>query len=287
MIYLGFTQQLQCEKFTDHGVYLVSNASGEPFTAESELDISHVLLPQNELPKDLKRGDSVSAFIYRDSSDRPVATLKTPLLTFGRVARLKVKDVGSIGAFLDWGLAKDLFLPFKEQTYRVRPGDEILTSLYIDKSQRLCATMKIYPYLSSDSEYKADDRVEGTVYELIESFGAYIAVDDKYSALVPAADLHQKLRINERVQARVTKRLPDGRLSLSLREKAYMQLDKDALVIYEILENAGGFLPYGDKTAPDVISSTFHLSKNAFKRAIGHLMKEKKITISDNGIQKI
>ena len=209
------------------------------------------------------------------------------MLTFGRVARLKVKDVCSIGAFLDWGLAKDLFLPFKEQTYRVRPGDEILTSLYIDKSQRLCATMKIYPYLSSDSEYKADDRVEGTVYELIESFGAYIAVDDKYSALVPAADLHQKLRINERVQARVTKRLPDGRLSLSLREKAYMQLDKDALVIYEMLENAGGFLPYGDKTAPDVISSTFHLSKNAFKRAIGHLMKEKKITISDNGIQKI
>jgi len=287
MIYLGYIQQLQCEKFTDHGVYLVSDTSVEHFTVESELDINRVLLPQNEVPKDLKRGDTVTAFIYRDSSDRPVATLKAPLLTFGQVTRLKVKDVGSIGAFLDWGLAKDLFLPFKEQTYRVRPGDEILVSLYIDKSQRLCATMKIYPYLTSDSEYQTDDRVEGTVYELIESFGAYIAVDDQYSALVPAADLHQKLRINERVQARVTKRLADGRLSLSLREKAYMQLDKDALVIYEMLENAGGFLPYGDKTSPDVISSTFHLSKNAFKRAIGHLMKEKKITISDKGIQKV
>ena len=204
----------------------------------------------------------------------------------GTIARLAVKEVTGIGAFLDWGLAKDLFLPFKEQTFRVQKGDSCLVSLYIDKSSRLCATAKIYNALASDSPYQREDQVSGTVYEIIDAFGAYVAVDDRYSALIPKKELFTTLKTGESIRARVTKVQPDGRLVLSIREKSYLQLDSDCALIYEALCKAGGFLPYHDKTSPELIKTKFGLSKNAFKRAIGHLQKEGKILIEEDGISK-
>ncbi len=290
MFYLGRKQYLRVAKLADHGAYLtfegVENPSFGELPENELIDSRNILLPKKEAVG-LKTNDIVNVFVYKDSSDRPIATTATPKLMMGEVNKLTVKDVTQIGAFLDWGLVKDLFLPFKEQTYRVKKGDEVLVSLYADKSGRLCGTMKVYKMLESVSPYKKDDIVNGLCYEIIENFGAYIAVDDKYSALIPKHRLFEKVLPGMTVTAHVAKVLEDGRMELALREKAYMELDSDGEKIYDILCTAGGFLPYHDKTSPELIMAKFGLSKNAFKRAIGHLQKEGKIVISDDGISKV
>ena len=289
MILLGRMQTLRVVKKTDFGVYL-SGQDLEPISfvpdKKEVVDVPSILLPKAQA-KDLAIGDTTEVFIYKDSEDRPIATTAKPLLTMGNLARLTVKEVTNIGAFLDWGLAKDLFLPFKEQTFRVQKGDTVLVTLYIDKSSRLCATAKVYNALASDSPYQREDQVSGTVYEIIEAFGAYVAVDDRYSALIPNKELFTTLKPGQSISARVTKVQPDGRLVLSIREKSYLQMDADCSLVYEALCKAGGFLPYHDKTSPDLIKSKFGLSKNAFKRAIGHLQKEGKLVIEEDGISKI
>ena len=290
MILLGRMQTLRVVKKTDFGVYL-SDQGMEPDTSfvpekNEVVDVPSILLPKAQA-KDLTTGDTVEVFIYKDSEDRPIATTAKPNLAMGEIARLTVKEVTNIGAFLDWGLAKDLFLPFKEQTFRVQKGDSVLVSLYIDKSSRLCATAKVYNALKANSPYQREDQVSGTVYEIIDAFGAYVAVDDMFSALIPKKELFTTLKPGEKVSARVTKVQPDGRLVLSIREKSYLQMDTDSALIYDALVKAGGFLPYHDKTSPDLIKAKFGLSKNAFKRAIGHLQKEGTLLIEDDGISKV
>ena len=290
MILLGRMQTLRVVKKTDFGVYL-SDQGIEPDTSfvpdkKEVVDVPSILLPKAQA-KDLTTGNTVEVFIYKDSEDRPIATTAKPLLTMGSLARLTVKEVTNIGAFLDWGLAKDLFLPFKEQTFRVQKGDTVLVTLYIDKSSRLCATAKVYNSLEANSPYQREDQVSGTVYEIIDAFGAYVAVDDRYSALIPKKELFTTLKPGEKISARVTKVQPDGRLVLSIREKSYLQMDTDSALIYDALIKAGGFLPYHDKTSPELIKAKFGLSKNAFKRAIGHLQKEGKLLIEDDGISKV
>jgi predicted RNA-binding protein (virulence factor B family) len=278
MIKLGELQTLQVVKATDFGIYLC-----EPGNTEGE----RVLLPKNQVPTAIKNGDEIEVFIYKDSEDRPIATTATPKVTLGKTSLLRVKDVTTIGAFLDWGLAKDLLLPFKEQTQRVHTGDDVVAALYVDKSGRLCATMKVYDYLSCSSPYKKDDRVIGIVYEIIDSYGAFVAVDNIYQALVPTKELHRPIKVGDSVEARVIQVKEDGKLDLSLREKSYLQLDTDAEDIFKKLTEAGGFLPYHDKTDSEVIKSQLNLSKNAFKRAIGRLLKEGRITIGNDGIHEV
>lgn len=290
MFYLGRTQTLRVAKRADHGVYLTYEGVENTFSTEipenEQIESRNILLPKKEA-EGLEQNDTVSVFIYKDSEDRPIATTTIPKLVMGEVKKLVVKDVNKVGAFLDWGLVKDLFLPFKEQTYKVKPGDEVLVSLYTDKSSRLCATMKVYKLLANVSPYKKDDIVNGLCYELIDSFGAYIAVDDKYSALIPKHRLFEKVLPGMNVVAHVAKVLDDGRLELTLREKAYMELDTDGEKIFEILQESGGFLPYHDKSSPDLILARFGMSKNAFKRAIGHLQKEGRIIIGEDGITRV
>lgn len=201
---------------------------------------------------------------------------------------LKVKDVTKIGAFLDWGLEKDLLLPFREQTGKVYPGDECLVALYLDKSSRLCATMRVYPYLKKNSPYQVNDQVHGRVYELSSNFGAFVAVDDQYSALIPKRESGvQGIRVGDRVQARVSGVKEDGKLDLSIREKAYLQIDEDAENVLGIIEEFDGVLPFDDKARPETIQREFGLSKNAFKRAVGRLLKEGRIAIADGKIRKV
>lgn len=278
MIKLGELQELEMAKSTDFGIYLK-----EPGLQTEE----RILLPKAQVPKDIKTGDTLTVFLYKDSDDRPIATTLTPKITLGDTALLQVKEITPIGAFLDWGLAKDLLLPFKEQTERVHMGEQVLVALYIDKSTRLCATMKVYDYLKQDSPYKKGDKVIGTVYEVIKNFGAFVAVDNCYSALVPEKELKTVLKAGDSVEARVTSVKEDGKLDLSLREEIPIQIDADAALVYKLLEEAGGFLPYHDKTDPSLIAEKFGLSKNAYKRAIGRLMKEEKVRITAEGIEKV
>jgi len=296
---LGLVQELEIVKITENGVYLSDPEDGAADSTQKReghpsaellpenLAITKVLLPKNQSPKNAQLGMRLSVFLYKDSEDRPIATTTIPPLTLGSIAMLPVKEVTKIGAFLSWGLAKDLLLPFKEQIVRVKEGDSVLVALYVDKSNRLCATAKIYDYLRTDSTYQENDHVTGTVYELIEAFGAFVAVDNRYSALIPKQELFRPLHPGDIVTARVSRVLPDGKLTLSVREPAYRELSSDAELIYKKLIAAGGFLPYHDKTDPETIREVFALSKNAFKRAVGHLLKEKKIRLSNVGIKAV
>ena len=200
------------------------------------------------------------------------------------MARLKVTDVTGIGAFLDWGLAKDLFLPFKEQTHRVKKGEQVLAALYIDKSSRLCATMKVYHFLKTNSPYVVGDIVKGRIYEISGNFGVFVAVDDRYSGLIPKREAQADYHVGQELECRVTEVKEDGKLSLSARGKAYEQIAIDAESVLSVIEEFAGVLPFDDKASPEVIQREFGLSKAAFKRAVGHLMKEKQVVIRDGKI---
>lgn len=283
MLKLGEKQRLSIIKTELFGVYL---AEFMPKKGENLSDVEKVLLPIKQVPKDFGIGDSLEVFLYKDSKDRLIATVHEPAMTLGQIARLKVVQTSKIGAFLSWGLEKDLFLPFKEQTKKVEAGDEIPVALYIDKSSRLAATMRLYPYLSIAKGYEKDDVVTGTVYEIAPNFGAYVVVDDQYQAMIPQKELTKKLSVGERIEARVIAVKEDGKLDLSLREKSYMQMTPDGEKIMELLSANNGILPVGDKSSPEEIKELLQMSKNEFKRAAGHLYKERKVTISDKEIRK-
>lgn len=268
---LGKKQVLMVVKKVDFGVYLGN-------------DEERVLLPKKQVPADIEIGDPIEVFLYKDSDDRLIATTNEPKVQLGELAVLEVADTGKFGAFLNWGLEKDLFLPFKQQTTKLSKGDKCLVSLYIDKSERLCATMKVYELLSKDSPYQKDDMVKGTVYGISQEFGIFVAVDNKYSALIPKKEAPARLRIGQTVEARVTAVKADGKLDLSVREKIHMQMDKDAELIWNRIQEYGGTLPFNDKADPEVIKREFDLSKNAFKRAVGRLLKEDKIEITETNI---
>lgn len=277
MIRLGERQKLTIVKTVDFGVYLAP--SGE----ENE---ERVLLPGKQVPEGMGVGDALEVFVYRDSKDRLIATTNTPKLELGQVAELTVSQVSKFGAFLDWGLEKDLFLPYKQQMKRVQPGDNVLVALYIDKSRRLCATMNVYHYLRSDSSYQKEDQVRGRVYTISDEFGAFVAVDNQYSALIPKKELYGNVHIGEDITARVVEVKPDGRLTLSIREKAYLQMEKDAAEVLAIIDSYDGVLPFNDKVSPEIIKRETGMSKNEFKRAVGNLLKAGKIEITEKVIRR-
>jgi len=277
MIKLGEKQELIVVKKVEFGVYLA--------TSQEEKE-NRILLPAKQVPEGCNVGDCIEVFVYRDSSDRMIATTKEPKLVMGQVAELTVAQIGKIGAFLDWGLEKDLFLPFKQQKRRVKQGEKVLVSLYIDKSNRLCATTNVYENLRSDSPYKKDDKVVGRVYEISDNFGAFVAVDNQYSALIPKKELYGNVALGEDVEARVIDVLPDGRLTLSIRERGLMQIEKDAQELLALLDSYSGVLPFTEKADPEVIRRETGMSKNEFKRAVGHLLKSGEIVMKDKVIRK-
>lgn len=277
MIELGKVQELVVQRVKDFGIYLGENEKSE----------AAVLLPKKQVPAGTAVGDVVKVFIYKDSEDRLIATTAMPKLEVGEAAVLRVKEVGKIGAFLDMGLEKDLLLPFREQNCPVRQGEECLVALYVDKSRRLAATMNVYSYMKADSPYKKDDQVKGTIYEIKEGLGAFVAVDNRYYGLIPHKELYGNFRIGDTVEARVVKVRDDGKLDLSPRQKAYMQIDTDAELVLKVIDEFDGVLPFNDKAAPEVIKREFQMSKNSFKRAVGHLLKAGKIEITEKNIRRI
>ena len=277
MLELGKIQPLVVVRIEDFGAYLGESRAAGPQ--------DRILLPKKEVPPATQMGDTISVFLYLDSQDRRIATTTRPPILLGGVARLKVREVTKIGAFLDWGLPKDLFLPFAEQTKRVQRGDEALVALYIDKSGRLAATMKLYRYLRSNAPYRIDDEVSATVYENVPNFGSFAAVDDMYSARISKAEAPDGLPVGVTGKYRVTFVHEDGKLDLSARKKAYEMLDEDGAKILEIIgRDYAGELPFDDKAEPEEIRRVFGLSKAAFKRAVGRLYKEKRILLSDGSI---
>ena len=275
LIRLGEFQTLVVIRKASIGVYLGTRDDSS----------EEVLLPGNQVPPGTEEMDEIEVFIYRDSEDRIIATTKTPKIVLGQVGTLKVKEVLNIGAFLDWGLSKDLFLPFKEQTAEVKEGQEYIVGLYVDKSDRLCATMRVYDFLRTDSPYKKDDWVKGIIYDINNNLGALVAVDNIFNGLIPRTELYSHYKVGHIIEARVARIREDGKLDLSLKEEAHIQMNTDAEIILERLKQGGGALPLNDKSSPGQINKQLNMSKSAFKKAVGRLLKEKKIKFTPDGIE--
>lgn len=275
MIEIGKVQKLEVININPKGVYL--NESGSKG--------SDAFLGKKEVSVGTKVGDKLEVFVYVGSNDKLVATKIKPKLTVGEIGLLRVVDTSKIGAFLDWGVDKDLFLPFKEQGGRVEKGSKYLVGVYIDKSNRPCATMKIKNLLRTDSPYKENDKTVGIIYSINPDMGAFVAVDKTYDGLIPKNELYGVFRPGDEVDIRITKVREDGRLYLSLRTKSYKQIDKDGdTIIYKIKQN-GGELKLNDHSSPKRIREELNMSKSSFKKAVGRLLKEGKIVFSDKGIR--
>ena len=277
MLELGRKQKLTVINSAKQGVYLAENKESK----------DKVLLPTKQCDDNLSVGDEIEVFLYLDSEDRIIATIREPMLTLGNIAVLTVSSVTKIGAFLDWGLEKDLFLPYKQQTVKVKEGDKVLGALYIDKSNRLAATMKVYDYLETTDKYKKGDEVFGRVYEISDNFGAFVAVDDMYSALIPKKELFSEIYVGDMKKFRVIDVRDDGKITLAIRQPAYIQTDEDAIKVLKVIREFDGVLPFNDKASPETIKREFSMSKNEFKRAVGKLYKERKIEITEKSIRLI
>ena len=278
MIEIGKLQNLKIANFTSFGAYL---------DAGTGVRHDNILLPIKQLPEDSKEGDELEVFIYRDSEERLIATRKKPLAQLGELAYLIVTAKTQIGAFLDIGLERGLFLPFHEQKFPIQVGKGYLVKVYLDKSQRLSATTEIYEYLRADSPYQKNDKVSGTVYSVNPEIGAFVAIDNKYMGLIPSNEYFTELREGDQVEARVIRVREDGKLDLSPRELSYIQMDKDTLRILQGIKDHEGFLALNDKSSPLEIESRLHMSKAAFKRALGKLLKENKVTQADGGLREV
>lgn len=275
MIEIGRVQKLKIQRFASVGAFLNVESSGD----------DDVLLPKSQVPEGAKVGDELEVMIYRDSEDRVIATTNRSKIEVGEMAHLMVVSTTKIGSFLDWGLEKDLFLPFAETVGSVEKGKFYLVGAYLDKSDRLCATMKVRDMLRTDSPYKVDDRVEGTIYSINRDIGAFVAVDDRYEGLIPQKEFIGAYEVGDNVEVRVTNVKEDGKLDLSLKDKGYVQMDKDGEVILDRLKSQGGFLNLNDNSSPEEIRKELEMSKSGFKRAVGRLLKGEMIEFHNDGIK--
>lgn len=276
MIELGKYQRLQISKKNQFGAYLKN---------KKDKTNDEVLLPRKQVPPDAEIGDELEVYVYKDSEDRMIATVNKPRLSVGELAPLQVVETTRIGAFMDWGLEKDLLLPFKEQKGKVVKGGTYLVGLYVDKSDRLCATMNIYDMLSINSPHKEKERVQGIVFDVNKDFGAFVAVENKYLGLIPNKEIYTDLNISDVLEVRIKKVLPDGKLELSLRNEAYNEIEGDVNKIMDALKLNGGSLKLNDNSPPELIKDKMGMSKGAFKRAVGRLLKEGVIEITSDGIK--
>jgi len=279
MIKLGEMQELEVAKIVNTGAYLQSE--------DKEKTEDRVLLPIKQVPAGTKVGDKINVFVYRDSDDKIIATVKKPKITLGEIATLKVVEMSRIGAFLNWGLEKDLFLPFKEQIGDIRLNGEYMVGLYIDKSDRLCATMNLFKVLRTDSPYKVNDIVRGTVFSLKRGLGAMVAVDNKYLGLIHEGEIIKPLHSGQSVEVRVSNIKEDGKLDLSLKDAPRLQIDKDGEKILKVLIRNKGSLPLNDDSSPEEVNKILGMSKSSFKKASGRLMKRRLIIMTKNGIEML
>jgi len=241
-----------------------------------------VLLIGAEIPEGAKVGDTVDVFVHLDSEGRPIATTRTAKLELGQVAFLEVTQSTEIGAFVDWGLQKELLVPFAEQTADMNVGDRYAIGLYVDDSGRLAGTMRVSEMLGHERvEWKLDEWVEGEAWRNDPDIGLFVIVEKAFVGLVPASEPHS-LKRGEPGRFRVSNVLPDGKIELSLRGHAHEELASDAQKILAVLTKPGAE-PASDKSSPEEIRTLFGLSKKAFKRAVGRLLKERAVTVEADG----
>lgn len=280
MIKVGKRQKMVINNFASVGAYLYGGTDD---------DKDNILLPNNELEgRDLKEGDEVEVLIYMDSEDRPVATFRKTEALVGNLAKLEVTDIHpTLGAFMDWGLKKELLLPKSQQVGKVEIGKKYLVGIYEDSKGRLSATMKIYKFLLPSTEMQKNDIVSGTVYGISPEIGVFVAVEDRYFGLIPKNEYFKDYKVGDFIEARVIRVREDGKIDLTPRELAYIQMDRDAELVFEKMRLLGESFRFTDKSTPEEIIGYFNMSKKAFKRAVGNLLKNGKIEKDDIGYFRI
>jgi len=244
-----------------------------------------VLLPNRYVPEGCKAGDSLRVFLYLDSEDRAIATTQRPLATVEQVAYLQVKTINKVGAFLNWGLAKDLLVPFSEQKRPMEEGQFYIVYLYLDKSKRIVASERLNRFLKDQAhQYEFNDKVKVIPHSPTD-LGYKVVVDDKYWGVIHASDINQPLKTGKKLEGYIKQPRADGKLDISLKPLGYKKTGQLSDVIFEKLEQAGGSIPLGDKSPAEDIEAYFGVSKRVFKMAIGKLYKEKKIIIEKESIR--
>ncbi|MGG7177084.1 CvfB family protein [Clostridium paraputrificum] len=272
MIFIGEYNDLKVDRAVEFGFYLTDGEGND------------ILLPKALLNgKEVKVGDEIEVFAYRDSKDRPIATLHKPLITVGEVAYLEVVGQSSFGAFANMGLDRDIFIPIKEQKFKLLTGKSYLLYAYVDKTGRIAATTYVDNYIQIGEGYKVEDEVEVITYGKGGEKTIRVAIDGKYQAIILGNEHFKDIYPGDKFTARVKKIYEDGVIGVTNRKK---RLDEREILkeqILEYLEKNGGVMSLNDKTAPEVIKETFHTSKNYFKMALGGLMKEGKIEQNSEG----
>ncbi len=273
MLKIGNYNTLRVARKVDFGLYLATD------------DDREILIPSRYVPEDTQIGDEIEVFVYTDSEDRLIATTETPFAVVGEFAFLQVRDVNAIGAFLDWGLPKNLLVPFSEQKSKMQRGGIYPVYVYLDDAtKRVTASAKLDRFLGNViPDYATGAAVTALVMEHTP-IGYKVIVDNLHRGMIYDNEIFQPLEIEQTVTAYVKAIRPDGKIDLTLSDKAPRRVGALAHRILDAAIHAGGSLAMGDHSSPDEIRSKFQCSKKDFKKAIGQLYKEGKITISDDGI---
>lgn len=285
MIKIGQTNKLIIDRFTDFGAYLKS-ASDNEINTRKENEIKEVLLPIKYLTPEMVVGDEIEAFVYNDSEDRPVAVTTRPFAEAGQFAFLQVTDVNRVGAFLDWGLPKDLLVPFKEQNIRMLQGGVYPVYVYVDNAtNRVLASAKLEKFLGNVyPDYHIGEVVDCLVLTR-NDVGYKVVVNNAHLGMIYFNEIHTPLTIQQEIKARVKKVRPDGKLDLSLGDRTDIRMEELAnTILNKLRELPSATIELGDKSSPEEIDRTFKCSKKDFKRALGHLYKKRVVAISDRSV---
>lgn len=271
---LGRYNQLEVVKEVDFGVYLDGGDDGE------------ILLPARYVPEDCQPGDMLNVFIYLDNEERLVATTLTPYAQVGDFACLEVAWTNQYGAFLDWGLMKDLFVPFREQKNKMEKGERYVVHVHLDEdSYRIMASAKVERYLSSDMPpYHPGDGVEILVWQRTD-LGYKVIVDNRFGGLIYATDVVRPLSTGTKTEAYVRQVRPDGKIDIVLQPNGPRKVDDFAEVLLDYIRQHDGFTTFQDKTPAEDIYATFGVSKKTFKKAVGDLYKKHLVTLEEGGIR--
>lgn len=276
MVRIGKLSVLDVVKFTEQGAYLDGGPYGE------------ILLPNRYVPKNCKVDDEIEVFISFDSEDRIVATTDVPVAMVGEFAYLPAVDVTEVGAFLDWGLPKNLFVPFREQYGKMEVGKSYFVYVYVDeKTGRIAASAKFKKFVNNDFiEFKVDDEVELQIAHRTD-IGYTAIINGTNSGVIYLNEIFKPIRVGDKLKGYVKKIREDGKIDLSLEKQGYVKVDPVSQDILEALKLNEGFLAFSDKSDPELIKNELGISKKTFKKAIGALYKSKLITIEEDGIRLV
>lgn len=276
MTILGKMNPLKVVKMVDFGVYLDGSSDGE------------ILLPTRYVPENCQIDDVLSVFIYNDSEDRLIATTLKPYAMVGDFACLEVESVNEVGAFLDWGLMKQLLVPFREQHAKMQEGGRYPVFIYVDfESKRIAASAKLEKFIDNGHpELEADQQVDLMIYKKTD-LGWKAIINQQYSGVLYLNEVFQSLEIGQKLIGFVKQVREDDKIDLMLQKPGFRKIDDFALKLHELLKEADGFLPFTDKSPADELYNHFGISKKSYKKAVGDLYKKRIITLEENGIRLI